>query len=353
MTSAPLLLLLLAAVRAADLGPTSDFEFLRDPAYLFTFGDSYTSENWDWGNQPNPIEDHKRVTWCNGPTWARNLSRQYTSNTLVNYAVGGATIDNSVVHNWDIVLDLQGQVRAFEKHFAGGNSPWVASSSGPQAPWNSSNALFALEFGTNDVWSSFRGTPRQKRLNQTESELQTELAWHLLDAAERLRLAGARAFAFVTVLPFDRARLGVSAGPEEQLHLRESLRSFNEVVGGKMERWCRAEGLFCVTVDTYSLAQRIMRDPVSYGFKEAFDYCEPYTYRYSVEPDEYVDPRCLGPVREYLWRDGVHPSYGFHELWAALFRDTIERELNRRTDAVKDEVFRLQNPPDRRIRPRP
>lgn len=198
----------------------------------------------------------------------------------------------------------------------------------------------------------------------------------MLDAAERLRIAGARAFAFVTVLPFDRARLGADAGAADQAHLRESIRRYNEVVGGMFHGWCRAGGHFCVTVDTCACplspwlpltGRRLARGPhhgrprgvrvqggadvlraVHAALQRAPRFSAPsvaLTPRLrrrrrtrtstprvrapcaSVRP--LPPPRSLAclTLRPDLWRDQVHPSYGFHELWATLFRETVERAL--------------------------
>lgn len=52
-----------------------------------------------------------------------------------------------------------------------------------------------------------------RRLDQTEGEVYKELMWHYFDSVERLYTAGARAFAFHLLVPFDRARIGVDSGP--------------------------------------------------------------------------------------------------------------------------------------------
>lgn len=323
---------LLAVLLGAGLARAStDWSFVREPDFLFTFGDSYTSENWDWSNAPvsSPLDDHQIATWCNGPVWARQFANAQRRTRLVNFAVPGATIDNGVVHNdWGGgVLDLRGQLSTFFAHER-------------SLAWRGNDSLFVFEFGANDIWFS---------LNSTDARVQTYAA--LTDAMraafDRLRAAGARAFALTTALPFDRARIGVDAGANVQTRLAERITTFNAHMKSALTEWCAAqdEDVFCVTVDTYSLASRIINNPGAYGFKDARRYCWPYTARYSgLEPDEYADPSCVGPVSEYLWRDQIHPSYAFHTLWAQLFRDTLDQALS------PDDGLRIQRPARIRLR---
>ncbi|EJD37656.1 hypothetical protein AURDEDRAFT_173316 [Auricularia subglabra TFB-10046 SS5] len=328
---------LLAALLLAGLArATKDWAFVREPDFLFTFGDSsisvaihLASENWDWSNAPasSPLDEHQIATWCNGPVWARQFADARRRTKLINFAVPGATVDNAVVHNdWGVnVLDMQGQLSTFFAHEH-------------EVAWHGNNSLFAFQFGANDIWFS---------LNSTDVRVQTYAALtdRMLSALERLRASGARAFALTTALPFDRARLAADAGNSVQTRLAERITTFNAHMKSAMKEWCSAQDeVFCATVDTYSLASRIINNPTAYGFKEAIDFCWPYTGRFAgLQPDEYADPECVGPVGEYLWRDKIHPSYAFHTLWAQLFRDTLEQQLSR------DEL-RIQRPARIRLR---
>jgi len=194
--------------------------------------------------------------------------------------------------------------------------------------------MFSIEFGTNDVSLTYLGNERMRRLNQTEEELHSELMWHYFDATEQLYQAGARAFTFHLLVAYDRARVGSDQGSKDQARMKESITNYNNRLRRGVEAYCRSKfeetdgDIFCALIDLHALGNEIMDHPRKYGFLEAFDFCWPYAFRETSEPDLFVDPSCKGPVSVYVWRDGVHPSYKFHEYWADEFRKEIRRSLS-------------------------
>ncbi|KZW01334.1 hypothetical protein EXIGLDRAFT_745127 [Exidia glandulosa HHB12029] len=276
---------------------------------------SYSSEGWDWQRAPNPLDPHPIVTNSDGPVWARNLTRRWQWSRLINFAVDGAAVDNSVIPDGPAVerMDMQGQVDTFMRYF----SP--SSSSSPSlSSWDGTNAVAAFEFGTNDVGHSFRSTPTSHALEN----LYTSIGKSYVSALARLHDAGMRAFVFSSVLPLDRADMG--RGQAWEISLRDAVRTFNRVVlKGEVASWCQEKEAVCVFLDTYALADVAMDYPDVYGFTQPYGYCLFYAARKNAEPDLATHPSCAGPLREYVWRDFVHPSYAFHELWADLYEDTI------------------------------
>lgn len=84
-------------------------------------------------------------TTSGGTNWVGYLTTLYNASPVLNYnfAVGGATIDNSIVDTK--VKDVTSQVRDFE--LAYGKKPI-------SAPWSSDNAVFGFWIGINEYRSS-------------------------------------------------------------------------------------------------------------------------------------------------------------------------------------------------------
>ncbi|KZV88354.1 hypothetical protein EXIGLDRAFT_772808 [Exidia glandulosa HHB12029] len=316
------------------------FSFVTRPEHLFIFGDSYctcilprlsrgadgptASEGWPWPEGTSPLEDYEMHTASDGPVWARNLTTSYEKPVkLVNLACGGATVDNDILQNWNAPPDFKNQVSTFLQY---------VTPPPKRIAWHSYNSIFAIEFGTNDVLICLHGTERMRRTKQTEDDVYKELMWHYFDSVERLYNAGARAFAFHVLVPFDRARIGVDAGALTQAQLKQSIMRYNAALRSAAQTYCdykrqQTDGdIFCSIIDIYSLGHDIMNQPHYYGFKEAIDYCPPYSWRSNAEPDMDVDPSCIGPVGDYVWKDALHPSWTFHQWWARQFQNQMLEE---------------------------
>ncbi|TFY55296.1 hypothetical protein EVJ58_g8338 [Rhodofomes roseus] len=111
--------------------------------FLFTLGDSYTTDGFNISegvNSTNP-----GYTSSNGPNWVEYLGGTYnvTNTKVFNLASGGATIDAALVAPYlPTVLSIVDQVSQFEEYLA--PKPYGAQ-------WDSSNSLFAIWIGINDV----------------------------------------------------------------------------------------------------------------------------------------------------------------------------------------------------------
>jgi len=96
------------------------------------------------GNPPYP-----GFTATGGENWVDYVTTQYNKSLVLtyNYAYGGATIDASLVAPFEpTVLSLTDQVNQFLS--GAGTKP-------ASAPWTSSNSLFSVFIGINDIGNSY------------------------------------------------------------------------------------------------------------------------------------------------------------------------------------------------------
>lgn len=96
------------------------------------------------GNPPYP-----GFTATGGENWVDYVTTQYNKSLVLtyNYAYGGATIDASLVAPFEpTVLSLTDQVNQFLS--GAGTKP-------ASAPWTSSDSLFSVFIGINDIGNSY------------------------------------------------------------------------------------------------------------------------------------------------------------------------------------------------------
>jgi hypothetical protein len=130
--------------------------------YWFSFGDSYTATGFSaTGNQPsasniigNPAYPGNSQCGNGLATWvvyAAN-SLDATLSRLYNYAVSGATIDNSIVAPYSTSIpSVSDQVKTFLNNHAPGKQYYPG--------WSSSGTLFSVWIGINDIGSSYSSKP--------------------------------------------------------------------------------------------------------------------------------------------------------------------------------------------------
>lgn len=310
------------AARLFDTSSANDhtpFAFLRDPPFIFAFGDSYTSEGWDGSS--DPLMKYRVKNTANGPVWARALERSYTRTMLVNFAISGATVDN-VLTTWQpTILDVRGQIAAFIKWF------YPAPS---RARWSGQSALFALGVGTNDVMIvTTKPSVRMKGLNQTAVDAFEEMMRFYFVSIKQLYKAGARAFLFHTLGPYDRAMAGVELGSELQDALRRNILSYNTVLIQHANEFCAKHAdVFCLVHDTYNLTANVMDHYTEFGFMEPVNFCPAHKLNPTVEVDDRTEVGCVGPAGAYVWRDRLHPSWRFHQIWAQDVKYEIDKRLD-------------------------
>lgn len=117
--------------------------------------------------------------------WLGQLIRTYNTSLMLdwNFAYGGATVDATLVAPYvNTVKSLVDQVNEFNTYVASRPS---------YARWSSSNSLFAIWIGVNDIGNSY--------WKSGESSLIDKVTTKYMDEAKILYNAGARYFVFLTV----------------------------------------------------------------------------------------------------------------------------------------------------------
>ncbi|KAK4695217.1 hypothetical protein P7C71_g2497, partial [Lecanoromycetidae sp. Uapishka_2] len=120
--------------------------------YWFPFGDSYTSTNFSiLGAQPdanNPLGNppYPGATSADGPNYVDFLTRTYNQSYIqtYNFGYGGSTIDPALVPS-----GFGPTIQSFEQQVNDEFLPNYVNNT--DVPWASSNTLFSVFFGINDV----------------------------------------------------------------------------------------------------------------------------------------------------------------------------------------------------------
>jgi len=137
---------------AAMAGAVSLESRAGGPNYIFSFGDTHTSTEFDPNgvlpNSQNPIGNPAFPGYAT-PThitnWLGYLTGTFNSSQIFtyNYAVRGSTIDQDLVSSWTSAF--KDQVSTFLSK--AGTKPAAT-------PWKSNNALFSVWFGNSDIGST-------------------------------------------------------------------------------------------------------------------------------------------------------------------------------------------------------
>jgi phospholipase/lecithinase/hemolysin len=242
-------------------------------------GDSYTqtgfnhtltapSSNNPFGNPPFP-----GWTSSNGPNWVGYLTTKYNASLLQTYnlAYGGATVDSALVKPWQpTVISLKGQV--LDEFVPTYVPPGVRAAS---PPWTSSNSLFAVWIGINDVGNSYyEGVNATIPLNQKIFAVYRGLV-------DELYASGARNFVFLNVPPVDRSPLMLGQASTSQEMERLDLAAFNgliEEMAGAMKDQYKEVNVW--VYDTHTVFGEVLDNPAAYkqtaGYKNVTAYCEAY-----------------------------------------------------------------------------
>ncbi|KAI9735806.1 MAG: hypothetical protein M1834_001271 [Cirrosporium novae-zelandiae] len=290
----------------------------EDINYFFTFGDSYTTTDFNvTGTQPNPSNplgnpDYPGYTSSNGPNWVDFLTTTYNKSYVqtYNFAYGGATVDSSLVAQYlPTVLDLEQQV---DDEFL------VYYTNSTSVNWTASNSLFSIFIGINDVGNSYSSQ------NSTLNGLIFEAYSHLVD---ELYEAGARNFLFLNVPPVDRSPLTIAQGTSAQTIEAADIADFNAKITNltsSLEKTHLDATVFLF--NTHEIFTQVLDDPTSYPqtelYKNTTDYCTAYEDG-TDEWDSY-DAACGIPVNEYFWLNNLHPTYPMHNATAAQIIELLE-----------------------------
>jgi len=150
-----------------------------------------------------------------------------------------------------------------------------------------------LGIGTNDVLITTTEPPKRfKDLKLTPHDAFKEELQFFFVSVGHLYKAGARAFVFNKLGPFDRAEVGSDIGDaRSQLKVRnlhsclqemltraqENIVTYNQVLEHAVHAFCNKHtDTFCLLHDTYNLTATVMDNYGSFGFKEPSKYCAAY-----------------------------------------------------------------------------
>ncbi|KAI0827728.1 hypothetical protein BC628DRAFT_1433104 [Trametes gibbosa] len=277
--------------------PSSVPSGLADANFWFSFGDSYTQTDFDptgvlpqpgnpLGNPPYP-----GFTAVGGTNWI-DVDTTVHNNSLVltyNYAYGGATINASLVQPYEpTVLSLIDQTNQF---LAG------AAKKPATAPWTSTNALFSVWIGINDIGNSYYLGGDRDAFSDT-----------LLDSyfGQVQELVGARNFLFINVPPMQRSPLMLAQDASAQALEKQVIAGYNTKLFARVAAFKASNpGVTTWQWDANTAFNTVLDNPTKYGF---------------------VDATSFGGAGDF-WGNNYHPSSAAHDIWgqqvAAVLADTV------------------------------
>ncbi|TFK33795.1 fungal cellulose binding domain-containing protein [Crucibulum laeve] len=231
-----------------------------------TSGDSYTQTGFTPSgalpSDSNPFGNptYPGYTSTGGENWVGYVTTQYNKSLLYtyNYAYGGATIDANLVTPYTpTVLSLTDQVNQFLNSVA---------SKPASTPWTSSNSLFSIWIGINDIGNSYYLSGDRAAFSDTL--LNAEFA-----LVQKLSNAGARNFLFANVPPVDRSPMMLAQSVDAQAIEKVVITGFNNKLAAKISAFKAANGgVQTFLWDTNAQFTTILNSPSTYGFKDATSY---------------------------------------------------------------------------------
>ncbi|TFK46654.1 hypothetical protein OE88DRAFT_1714903 [Heliocybe sulcata] len=280
--------------------------------YFFVFGDSYTTDGYNVSAGINSGDPG--YTSSNGPNWVEFLSNTYnvTNTTTYNLAYGGATIDSALVQPYlPTVLSIVDQVSEFNEYLA---------SKPTEAPWNSSDSLFAVWIGINDVGNSWAWT------NISQPEFYTVLMNRLFGQVEELYSSGARSFLFLTVPPTNRAPLFIEQGINATIAVQSAIADYNaQLVSYVRQFQANHTDLDQVTIfDTQPVFNTLLDAAETFGFFNSTGYCAAYE---NGTPARTTQVEGCAPVSTYFWLNTLHPVFTIHDILAKAISTALSTNM--------------------------
>lgn len=241
-------------------------------------GDSYSQTGFDpTGAHPsnsNPFgnPNFPGYTTSGGMNWLGQVIRTYNTSLMLdwNFAYGGATVDATLVAPYvNTVKSLVDQVKEFNTYVASRPS---------DARWSSSNSLFAIWIGVNDIGNSY--------WQSDESNLLDKITTKYMDEVKNLYNAGARYFVFLTVprelpwigtheqvkslilsiLAINRSPLMLGQSSSAQSLEASVISQYNSLVRSKASAFKSANpGTTIWVVDTQLPFSTALNNPMAYG----------------------------------------------------------------------------------------
>ncbi|KAJ7167229.1 hypothetical protein C8R43DRAFT_877408 [Mycena crocata] len=257
--------------------------------YWFPFGDSYTTTGFDpTGTLPsvgNPLGNppFPGFTGGGGENFVGFDTVTNNKSTILtyNYAYGGATIDaNLVIPYLPTVLSLTDQVNQF-----------LAGAGKKPAPWTSSNALFTVWIGINDIGNSYF----QSGDRAAFSDVLLNAYFALVQKLVRFLAAGARNLLFINVPPIDRSPLMLAQSADARALEKTVLAGFNTKLAARIAAFkANNSGVTTWLWDANAAFTTILNAPTQFGF---------------------VDAVSFGNTGDF-WGNDYHPSTAAHQIFA-------------------------------------
>ena len=203
------------------------------------------------GNPPFP-----GYTTTNGPNWIGFYITQFNSSPVYsyNFAYGGATTDASLVAPYEpTVLSFIDQVTQYETGLK--TTPNFA-------PWTSSNSLFAVWMGVNDVGNGWY----QSNWSTTLDAIMTQY----INQTQTLYNSGARNFLFLTVPPIQLTPNVAAQGASVQAQEATAIAQYNNALTSKIAAFKAANaGVTTYVLNTTTSFMTAINNPTAYGAPNA------------------------------------------------------------------------------------
>ncbi|KAL8660178.1 MAG: hypothetical protein Q9202_006774 [Teloschistes flavicans] len=279
---------------------------------IFSFGDSYTDSGFNpTGPQPddmhplgNPFSESLTPpyhTFTNGPNWIEFLTFKYNQSQIDTYnmAVSGSTVNDTAIGGTS-TADLVHQISdRFVPNYVQKNS----------IGWTSSNSLFSLFFGINDVNRSW---------NKRDVKINDAVFSSYLNLLHQLYRYGARSFLLQTVPPIDRGPYMSTADAQIEA---PDINDFNYRMEVLFKRFTSTHhDVSMLLFNTNKLFSEAIDNPKVWPqtamYQDTRGACKAYESG-DVPAMNYYDSSCQYRVNEYLWLNGLHPTYPIHEALAA------------------------------------
>lgn len=238
---------------------------------LFVFGDSYTETGatHEESSPPddNPLDEDGRFS-ISKPVWIDFVTQIYnhTPYRTSNFAVGGSTVDEDVVAPFLSGSSLKAQMR---KYFL---PRYSFEQTGVEQFWTSSDSLFIIWLGVNDVAMHYGRNPSPEAPTVPINEVFDSYLTRILTLYD----TGARNFLFITVPPFDRSLKVPQTGDEyeRRLQMIEDIGAYNAHVFEMVEHLKNTfgtisedekDGVEVHVFDAHRLYVKVLENPQSFG----------------------------------------------------------------------------------------
>jgi phospholipase/lecithinase/hemolysin len=269
---------------------------------IYAFGDSLS----DVGNiyaesgGTRPGAPYANGQFSNGNVWVQDLASSLGLSPLkpsllggTDYAYGDAQSGTTPVHTSPIpgVCDLNCQVSAFQtQNPAGGKS----------------NALYTIWIGSNDLDAILASSPTPTQAATDVKAVITNIDTEIGTLAGD----GAKDFLVLTVPDLGKTPAAIAAGPLGVAAASGLSAAFDVGLESSLSALAGADPLVSLKVlDTYSLIDTIVADPLPFGFSNVTDPC------LTGEVNDAGGTACSNP-NQYLFWDTLHPTAAGHTLVA-------------------------------------